>query len=102
MMIAGKTFRIKSKSRFSLFVVLCIVFLTMLSNSILGLSDASSLTKAEYHEIEVQSGDTLWHLAHTYMPAQDVRQSVHTLKSINGISAGELQAGQILLIPFKV
>jgi len=98
--ISGKKYRIKSGSRFILFVALIAVITVTSANSIIGSNYASSLTEKDYIEIKVQYGDTLWNIAQTYMPERsDVRRSVFTLCQINGISAHELQAGQTLLVP---
>ena len=100
MSIAGKSYRIKSRLRFTLFIAAAIVLIVMISNTFLGLNNASSLTQQEYIEIEVQSGDTLWNLAREYMSDDnDIRRAVFTLRQINGIAAHELQAGQTILIP---
>ena len=100
MMISGKIYRVKSRSRFSLFIAFVIVVIVMISNTFLGLNDASSLTQQSYIEITVQHGDTLWNIANKYMPEnKDIRRAVYTLCRINEISAHELKAGQILLIP---
>jgi nucleoid-associated protein YgaU len=72
----------------------------MISNTILGLNNASSLTQQEYMEITVQHGDTLWNIAGKYMAeTNDIRRAVYTLCNINEISAHELKAGQTLRIP---
>ena len=100
MTISGKTYKIKSQIRFTLFVALIIVLILMISNTILGLNNAVSLTQQEYIEITVQYGDTLWHIAKEFMPeSTDIRKAVYTLSSINEIAAHELKAGQVLLIP---
>ena len=102
MTIAGKRYRIKSGSRFILFAAFSIVFLVMIINTFLGLYNASSLTQQEYIEIEVGYGDNLWNIANKYMPDNDdIRKSIHILCNINGISAHELKAGQILLVPIS-
>ena len=100
MKISGKRYKIKSRSRFTLFIALAIVFMVMASNTFLGLNDVSSLTERQYTEITVKSGDTLWGIAGEYMTGSgDIRKSVYTLCRINGISADELKAGQTLRVP---
>ena len=100
MIISGKKYRLRSGIRFSLFIAISMVIIVMISNSFLGLNNASSLTQREYIEIEIQPGDTLWDLAGIYMSDyKDIRRAVYTLKEINGIEAHELQTGRTLLIP---
>jgi cell division protein YceG involved in septum cleavage len=100
MTISGKRYKVKHRSRFTLFIAFLIVFIVMVSNTFLGLNNASSFTQQEYIEITIQHGDTLWNIARKYMPENnDIRKAVHTLCNINEIYAHELKAGQILLIP---
>jgi len=102
MTIHGKRYKVKSGGRFTLFVVFTMIFIVMVLNMILGLNSASSLTQQEYIEITIQDGDTLWNIAREYMPDnKDVRRAVHTLCNINQISAHELKAGQILIVPIN-
>lgn len=51
-----KTYRIKSRTRFTCFVTLTIILITILANFALGFSTASSLTVPQYEEIRIQSG----------------------------------------------
>ena len=100
MMISGNKYRIKSGRRFTLSVAILIILTVTTSYSLLGFSDASSMTEPTYLTIEVQYGDTLWNIARTYMTDyRDVRKAVHQLCLLNGITACDLQAGQTLLIP---
>ena len=100
MAIAGKTYRIKSRKRFSCFVIVLMLMAGVLLSVPEGPPHASGLTEPVYIEIQVKPGDTLWQLAHTHMPEYgDIRRAVHLLGRINGISAEELRAGQVLLIP---
>ena len=98
--ICGKTHRIKSRTRFIIFVVLLTVFAVGLVNTVLGHYNASSLTVREYVNITVQSGDTLWNIASEYMSADtDVRHAVYTLCEINDIDSGDIYPGQVLTVP---
>ncbi len=93
-------YRINNRVRFTLFVVLVILFITTFANFALGLSTANSATYVEYTEVKVMSGDTLWSIADTYMDDHsDIRRSVYELCQINDINASQLQAGMTLLVP---
>lgn len=46
----------------------------------------------------VRQGDTLWSIARRLSPDGDPRSVVDALSFDNGISAGELQPGQVLVV----
>lgn len=95
-------YRINNRVRFTLFVVLVILFVTTFANFALGLNIADSATYVEYTEVKVMSGDTLWSIADTYMnDNSDIRESVYELCQINDINASQLQAGMTLLVPIN-
>lgn len=51
-------------------------------------------------EYVVEPGDTLWDIARTNGSAQsDIRVMVGTIQDLNGIPAGLILPGQVLLIP---
>lgn len=96
----NKRYRIKSRFRFTLFIVITLLLFTTVCTTILGLNDATGSTKQRYIQVEVQAGDTLWSLADEYMSAdRDPRESVYMISKSNGISASELYPGQVIKIP---
>ena len=96
----SKNYRIKSRFRFTVFVVLTIVLMTTAANFALGLNTAASSTVQEYMDVEIKSGDTLWNIAETYMPDNmDTREAVYQICSLNDISADELYAGMTIQVP---
>ena len=93
-------YRITNHFRFIAFVVICIVLLTCIVNMVLGLNSAQSLTETTYFDYEISSGDTLWNIADSYMPADiDIREAIHTLCNVNNIKADDLRPGMIIQIP---
>ena len=93
-------YRIKSRFRFTLFVVLMLLTFVNGVNAMLGVCDASSMTVQEYMTVEVCYGDTLWDIARAYMPSDmKIRTAVHEICRVNETSADQLQAGQVLRIP---
>lgn len=77
-----------------------IILITTVMNFALGFNTADSLTYAEYMDLDVKSGDTLWSIAETYMAdSGDIRLAVHELCQINEISADQLYAGMTIQIP---
>lgn len=97
--VMKKTLKVKSRFRFTAFVLVMLFAVTGLFNTALGLNNAAGLTKQEYIEVSINSGDTLWTIAEQYMPPDmDKRKAVHILKSVNDIDS-QLQPGQTILIP---
>jgi hypothetical protein len=101
MNINGKTYRIKSRVRFTIFVIIIMLLLVSSANAVLGFYDASGKTVERFSEYTVESGDTLWTIAAEFMPSDmDVREAVFEIRSLNGISGSEaLMPGRTLLIP---
>ena len=97
--VMKKTLKVKSRVRFTAFVLIMLFAVTGLFNTMLGLNDALGLTKQEYIEVNINSGDTLWTIAEQYMPSDmDIRKAVHITKNVNEIDS-QLQPGQTILIP---
>ena len=97
--VMKKTLKVKSRVRFTAFVLIMLFAVTGLFNTMLGLNDALGLTKQEYIEVNINSGDTLWTIAEQYMPSDmDIRKAVHIIKNVNEIDS-QLQPGQTILIP---
>lgn len=95
-----RRYRITNRLRFTVFVALTIILATTFVNFALGLNTASSLTMQEYTEVDISSGDTLWSIAQSYMPADmDIRDAVGYLCDLNDISADELYAGMTIQVP---
>jgi len=93
-------YRLKSKFRFTVFVVIMMLMLVTVSNTILGINNASSLTKPEYASIQIKYGDTLWDLASEYnQDGKDIRKFVYEICELNKISADSIYPGQSILIP---
>ena len=100
MKTASKTYRVKSRLRFTVFVALMIIIAVNSANTMLGIYDASSFTVKEYRSVEICSGDTLWQIAKDYMPSDmDTRKAVHQICNLNDITASDLQPGQTIQIP---
>ena len=95
-----KRYYVKSRSRFTIFIVLSLLILVGVFTTVFGFNNAEGSTKQKYVQVEVLPGDTLWQIADEYMPADmDPRESVYVICEHNHISASELQAGQVLKIP---
>lgn len=95
-----KTYRIKSKFRFTTSITVALIVLVFMTNMVLGLDDASSLTKSEPIEVQIEVGDSLWNIACEYGPNRtDIRKVVYDICNLNDITAGSIQPGQTILMP---
>ena len=91
--------RIRSRIRFTAFILICLFAVTGVFNTALGINSAAGLTVKEYTEIQVSSGDTLWSIATTYMPDDmDTRKAIRVLRNINSID-GNIYPGDVILVP---
>lgn len=90
---------IKSKFRFTIFILVCILAATGFINSFIG-SRVSGYSQPTYTTVEVASGDTLWDLASTYKADKtDIRKAVYEIKNINNLKSSELTVGSEIYIP---
>ena len=94
-----KHYRIKSRFRFTLFVIIMMLTIITSTNTALGLYNAASLTVDEFISVEICYGDTLWDLANIYMSDIDTRSAVHKICQINDITASDLHPGLVIQIP---
>ncbi len=95
-----KHYRVKSRIRFFMGVLMIILLTVTATNTILGLNNAEGQTQDQYTVIEVCVGDTIWDIAKEHLAKNmGLRETVHQIISMNDISPGELQPGQKLKIP---
>ena len=96
----SRSYKVVNKFRFTVFVVLTIMILTTAVNFALGFNTAASLTRTDYMDVQIVSGDTLWSIAENYMPQDmDTREAVYKLCRVNDISAADLYAGMTIQVP---
>lgn len=95
-----RKFRIVSKFRFVVFLVVVILIAFTAISTVAGFNTAISLSYNEYRCVEIESGDTLWSVASEYAPEDmDVRQVVHDICDTNDIQASDIASGQKILVP---
>ena len=94
-----KGYRITSRARFIAFVTISIILFTLCFNLLFALNTAQSESVDKYITVGVNSGDSLWSIAETYMPDMDTREAVYMIKQINDIDSEYLMAGSTLEIP---
>jgi len=98
-----KKVHIKSRIRFILFLVVCILIsLTILFSFIYPGKAEQSDAKDQYISIYVESGDTLWGLSRKYSPdSMDIRKYIEEVKKYNQLSSSDIKVGQIIRFPKK-
>lgn len=96
----NKKYRITSKVRFTLFIAATVLCILTAFNTLIGFNTVSSSSVDLYHQVKIQSGDTLWDIASEYGPEDaDVRQIVRDICEINEITADSLEVGQKIVVP---
>ena len=95
-----KRYRIVNKARFVCFALAVCLTVCFVISGVLNRSLAKEEKDLRYTEVTVKEGDTLWELAKTYgRDDKDIRDVIFDICTLNGIKAGDLRPGQILLIP---
>ena len=96
-----KSYRIKSKFRFTTSISITIILFFVMVNTVFGINDASSLTKEQpMLQVQIETGDKLWDIASEYGPDHtDPRKTVYDICSLNDISADSIYPGQTIMVP---
>ena len=93
-------YRIKSKFRFITSLVIMAALVICIFGAVTGLSVSTALTKPQYINVTVSSGDTLWNIAESYMTNDtDVRKAVYEICKCNDINASDLTPGMVIKVP---
>lgn len=96
----NKKYRITSKFRFTMFLVVMILFAMTTVGTLLGFNTVNSASMNQYNQVLVEAGDTVWTIACEYAPDDmDVRKVVHDICDVNEIQADQLVAGQKIIVP---
>ncbi len=91
---------IKSKFRFTVFLIILMIAAVTMLNTVLGFNISNGNTEKNYIQVEISSGDTLWDIASTYAGDEvDTRDAIHQICTINDINAGDLVDGMIIDVP---
>lgn len=93
---------IKNKFRFITFITISILLITSSVSILLNLDRAYSSSFKTYYEVRVVPGDTLWSLAkNNNKNNDDIREIIHTIKSINKLENSIIKPGDIVKIPIN-
>lgn len=95
-----KKYRITSKFRFITTMMILFTLLITGLNAVTGSDTSIALTKSQYMQVKVVSGDTLWDLANQYKSdGTDTRKAVYEICRINEIDASDMKPDMVILIP---
>lgn len=96
-----RKYKIISKVRFYLFLITVLAICCIAIMSIFFNGKAHSLSyNAEYYEVEVAEGDTLWNIALNYLPkGKDVRKLVYEINELNENKTNYIYPGEIIKVP---
>lgn len=98
----GRRYRIRSKGRFSFFLIFSLFLLCFGFMTVFGRSEADGRSKERYERVTVRSGDTVWAIAASYCSnAEDLRRYVYDISQLNELDGSYLTAGDQLLIPIR-
>lgn len=91
---------IANKFRFTVFMVCTFLLLFSVVGTAIGINTAQSAQITEYHQVYVQSGDTLWSLANQYGAKNvDKRKIIYEISSLNNLDNNYIYPGQKLKVP---
>lgn len=107
--VASGPWRLTRRGRLAAVLLAVLAALVVLSVvQVAGASKSTSANKVvlmaaqqQSDSVVVRSGDTLWSIATREMPNQDPREAVVALRKANGITGGEISAGQRLTLPSR-
>jgi len=97
--IFSKKYRIVSRFRFTVFLILFTLSVFLLGG--LFFTPSSGATEVQkYISIEVKPGDTLWQIASEHMnKGKDIRKLIYEIKAINSMDDSAIFPGQLIKIP---
>jgi len=97
----SRQIRIKSKTRFCIFLTVVTALFVLLIAAIWNGGKAAGDT--HWIQVEIAEGDTLWRIAErTLPPHTDIREYIRQIRKVNGLKNSNIRAGQKLLIPIYV
>ena len=85
---------------FSTYLVIGVILIIVASTSfLLSPSVFGGESEAQYIEVTVARGDSLWSVAEAFSNSNDIRRAVYDIRQVNGLESPSLQPGQVLRIP---
>lgn len=65
------------------------------------LTKVNANINKDYIIVTVRDGDTLWNIAKTHKPHEDIRKSIYKIEHLNNIDKSIIYPGQQLKIPIE-
>ncbi|MFA5527365.1 MAG: hypothetical protein WC996_02005 [Peptostreptococcales bacterium] len=94
-----RRYHIANKFRFTLFLVICFLFISVCTGLIFKTSIVSSASIENYEEIYVKKGDTLWSLVGEHFGEQtNKRKVLYDIEKMNRLNR-YLMPGEVIKIP---
>lgn len=93
--------RIKDHKKFNRFIMLTIIFFTVIIYSIIVLNSTNHAESKNINNesVIVKSGDTLWSIASNINSNRDIREIIYDIENINNLATSNIKPGDKILIP---
>ena len=92
-------YRVVNPVRFFIFILISVMIMVFAAYGIFRIGSAEATGTDSYAEVVIDENDTLWDLASHYNPDGNIRDIVHEIYDVNGISADDIQPGMKILVP---
>ena len=96
-----RRYKIVKPFRFFVFILICSMITIFAAYAISGAGSADAAPLTRYTQVKIQENDTLWNLIETYNSGADIdiRSALYDVYETNGISADDINPGDVILIP---
>lgn len=97
-----KTYRITSRFRFTIFLIIltCLFTAVFTSWAHINVVNGQNTARQNVIAVTVSEGDTLWDIAAENSNSKtDVRKEIYKIRKYNHLKNSEIKAGQTILIP---
>ena len=81
--------------------MICLTLVLAAAMSFFFKSTASGYTGAEYREVVVHHGDTLWDISKEYCVNENIQKVVYEIRRINNMKHSDIYPGQKIKIPLN-
>lgn len=97
-----RKYRVKSKARFTLFIVIIMLIASAGITTVLGINNVNGESQQKYINVQVIAGETLWDIADRYKSNDtDTREFVYDIQHENDLSTANLTVGETIKVPVQ-